>query len=1566
MINKRKINGIILLIGILILSGFVYAEYTETRSGLVINNYPGGLFTRTSTGVEKDYCTSGQDFVLQIAPFGCSPAVVRSDLLEEQDVAVYCQVAATKINPLVNVEAINRVTFSGDYPDEVKEIGFHAARGALGIQGQEQLTVPVLNNLGYAVIILNQEKNTSNMPEYVEGNITATLRYDLENAFGVGDVSFYLPQMSDAEWNSKKKQYGFWNGRGYLRAKSIDNEGAVISVLTDTHELASVYLEEGKKAEQKVYLPGFDCLAGVQVKLDSLEVPGMRAKLNVNGDLIEVRDEMTFLDGKCRIRELDKQGIVERVRVRCVEDDGAKEFDLTISPSVKLKINGQIVDAQAGDRLYHDGDKTVYLGYVGTEQDSKSQEALYIFTFAMLYDQPKLTGDELKAISDIVDSYEREVNTGIPLVDFLGSQGKRFGAWLKNTYDYIVDGESYNKIGVGGLGDDVEGRNVQVLGFKDAFDTVLTGDVLENFNRATNDYQTVINGFKDTIYPDGNTVTKGEEAFLKFIEMNYKMGQKRTAFELCEQFKIEYPGSSSFADILDKCENPLMFSNPEKITQQVTVAGKIKEISFSGVYVPSFEEYGVEIVVRGPNGNRVATSLGFDQSFSLEGFRDGLSSDGITLYSEQTYAIKQEGATPIYFKFVPNRWTWSQDQKNWMNVSTTVVKGGQWDGQTPVREDVVLINNLALVSTFEQGIKILLEERKRISEANLDVRDKNACSDCGKNVWDLCTEAECNAIGKKIGKDCDYSEVDYNLPGILYTPPATVATTIFNALPIKKGICSEGDQVPNVKSGLPKPSGEFLQLTGLDEESAKFDTRILPQGIIEASSKLLFTPSIKTIRVGETMDIGGGYVLTLSKINLEKVARVSIDANENDAGTETNFPFKIGIEQRGIQLTPDEARKKIDLLNETVAKWESNSEKLGKIVKGMKTACLATSTALLIKNFLANKDGKSIARKEVMRGPTGWYEKCSQKVTAKEFANVEACLSANSGAVEADVNAYYSLLQGHDAQMKALRQGCQTVGILGQVTVNDTCFVKKYMDSGYKERLEQQLVTTYGETMNFQGREILTREFVAKLDPAHVSIEEFRELEFYSRLGGTASLDSLAGARLNSTIKNIYTNTQSFTQVNSLASQFSTAGYSSPDISWAVANNAIKGEYNGWQITPSQVTGETSYFNQDKEYNAKIQGYGEQTYLFILDSGDGKEYGVVKAFRFNGLDAGGKMVLAPLDTTTGGNDESIARQFSYTRYTEGYYNNKYKSSYGTTTPVVRYYESEPNTGLPAIVPVDLEKGWYASIKQTLPSFGSIRSYDESGMVNSFYLCNVGPNGIEENRGNDDICEMINLGTGMPYDQFNQMSATETRELIVKARNAVEAASRAKRDKADYVVNGQRIPTGKPSVDIPDIQCEDFMSAVDCRILFNICDPVICPSSRCDLGGAYPVKDVVQSGIVGSIALCLPNFPQVYVPVCLTGIKAGIDGWLSVERSYMQCLQHGIETGEQIGICDEVYSLYKCEFFWRQAAPFAKVAAPTVLQMIFGKNVKGGGEYLGTKEALDSAESSVNYFTQYYA
>ena len=1570
--NKRKGIFFVLLFAVLFIFiiSSISAAYSTSSPRWTQSKYGIGSISQ-STGVEREFCDAGQDFVLQIAPFGCDPLVVRSDLLEEQATPVFCQIVATKINPLISVDAINRVEITADYPKGVRDVGFHPQRVALGYNNTQALTTPVANNIGYAVIVLDQQKNASAMPDYVQGNLTANIKYDLKNAFGVGNVELHLPLMDDSQWDDQKVQYGFWNGRAYLRATEISVDRARISVQTDKRELASFVLEEGQTSN-KVFLPGFDCLAGFRLKLDDLEVPSRRAKLNINGEIVQVSVKENFLDGKCKAIEVEKQGIVESIKVSCKEDEQTTQFDLVISPSVKLSIDGIEKEYQVGDRLYAGAGKTVYLGYVGSEQNSKNQEKLFIYTFAMPFDQNKLTGEEMKAISTIVDGYEYQDTKGTPLVDFLASAGRNLVVLFKNSYDYIVDGNSYNKIGYG-EDDDVEGKQVKVLGYKDVYDQTLDSRILELFEKASADYNTIIAGYADTKYPQDSRITKGEESLKELIDLNIQTKQKRTAAELCDELKRDYPNSKALADFKEACENPLLFSNPEKVTQHVTVNGRVKEISFQGVYDPSSNDYGAEFIITGPNGVRKTAKLGYDKTFYLEGMRNvnGEGSYSIKIVPDQVFPVPEKrtaadriypdnsGDSPenIYFRYhgysppLSDSWQWSFDKQNWMDVSEKVANGGRFDNLPALMDDYKVLDLLE-GKNISKGAEILFDFKKKVSEQITDVVGKTSCEQCGGGALDadVCTENECKAISDKIGKTCAYVSDKYWVFGLYFPYPF--------------GNCYG----PNTIVPSKKPVGEYVRLLDIQEESVQVRVNFITQdSLLESVGNFVFTTNTPTIKLGQTIDVGEGYKIGLVKVNLKRVAKVSINAGINNAGTNATFPFKINIEKRGIQLTPDEARKKIEILNKTMAEFQDKSDKLGKVVKVMKTACIGTSLALMAINFLENKDGKAIARKEVMRGDNGWYEKCTEMVNGKQYGSVDECLYKNSDAIEKDVNAWNGFQSSLNDDIKQIQSNCDKRNFLGENVINDTCFLNQYVNSDYKTRMKQCLTRLDkdgdGEVI-IQDDKINLNKFVDELDTKKVSIEEFRQLELYCRVKGATSLNIMAESRLNASLKDIFENTRASSEVNSVMNDLKSIGKGGLGVSWDVSKDAIQGAYNGATITSDDVIGGQDYFVNGVPYKSVIQGYGTSTYLFILD-GNGDKFGVKKVFKYDGVDVASKKIKIS-EITNGTSEDDISRKFEYKKYDYSSYQNPYLSSSGTSYPIVRYYDTAPNKGLPAVVPFDLDNGWYVSIKNTLPSFGAIRSYDESGMVRSFYLCNVGPNRIEENRGGDDICEMVNKGTGMPYNQFNGLDPTLAEELVRKADAAVEAASRAYASGDTITINGRRIRIGEPATEIPDIQCQDFMSPTSCRIMFNVCDPVICPSSRCDLGGAYPVRDVVQSGIVGSIALCLPNFPEVYVPVCLTGVKAGLDGWISVHKSYAQCLQQSIDTGETVGICDEIYSVYKCEFFWRQAAPFAKLAAPKALEIIFGQNTRGGGEYLGVQTALDNAENSVNFFTQYYA
>jgi hypothetical protein len=1342
MINKKLFYNIILLAVVIFFSGFSSAYMTSNPS------YSYGLQTTSEI-----VCQPGQDFVIQIAPLGCTPAVVRSDLLEENDVPVLCQLGATKINPLIDVTSIDSISFSGKYSKEVSGIGFYPAKAALGVQ--DNLNSPVLNNIGYVVIMLKKQPNESSMPNYVTGNLTAKVSYNVNKAFGIGNALFYLPEFAtESDWTENKYQFSFWNGKGYLRADNINANSATISIYTDSGKLSDANLQVGQTSSI-LYLPGFECRAGLKLKLESLDNSDTRVKLRINADVIEVVKGQKFLDNKCTLQDLQNNGIVQRVTIKCQEDSGANTFLLATNPHVTLNIGGEDKEVSLGDWLYDSEDKSVYLGYVGMDGNSQDSKNLFVYLSAKPQSSShSLTSEELSSVNLLVKELTDAGIKPIGIINQVSDAMKSSMGLVNRVTRYIANGQSFLKINFLDKTQSFLGKSVYITGFSGPLDVELDSTVKEQYNSAKQDYETIITQYALEPYLEEST-TYGEEALYNEIALAFDANQKATAYNLCEEFTKDYPNSEK--DLTTYCSYRL--SNSQTAGVYVTINKQVKKILFDEIYEPTFEEYGVVIMAETPKGI---------ESFNLE--------------KNRLKYLDSSGSNFI---------------------------------------QLISINN---------------------------------------------------------------------------------------------------DNSANVQIGVDTTDGATTKTVKLTENSPT--------------------------------DFAKGYTFTLTKINSKKIAKVSVISNINDAGTTANFSFKIGIEKRAINLSPDQVRQQITDLNEGISKWQNISDFLGNTTKVLKTSCIAAGVALVAKNFLLNTGGAGIARTAVMGGIGGWTQRCADSEdNGIQYTSPEDCYNKNADKIDADVANLSKIIDAQNAQKKALEKGATTEGLFGEQVIK----TDKYMQQNIpvvNSYLKQTLPATFSDPSG-KGQSIDTNNLLTNVLTTQgytngiYTLDQLNEIELYTRVLSSPSsseeLKSIARSRLYSDLLNLQTNAANYAQAVEVASAL--------------------------RINPSQVT------SLNTQQNSKVL-----TYEGLMDNGkpiaivqtlpDGKVYKVVLdnsagtsnlPISFDGTN------LAIYDYSSGAliTDATVINQFkiiSFQKFDSTSYKNTYKNAKLT------YYETEPYKGMPAIVPFDLVNGWYAATKPVVSNTAT-NTYDANGKVTSFYVCNVGANGIQEfQTGGDDICEMINTGTGQAYNQFPGLSTSEATTQINKANQAIEAASKAYTSGISGKVDilGTKVDVGAPAVSTPQFQCQDFMSPKDCLLLFNLCDPVICPSSRCDLGGAYPVKDVIQSGVIGSIALCFPNIREgIVLPVCLTGIQAGIDGFLSVQKSYRDCLNESLATGNMIGICDEVYSIYLCDFFWKQALPLANLAIPALISAVTGQSARGGGEYLGVADAWSTAQKSFDYFISSY-
>jgi hypothetical protein len=806
---------------------------------------------------------------------------------------------------------------------------------------------------------------------------------------------------------------------------------------------------------------------------------------------------------------------------------------------------------------------------------------------------------------------------------------------------------------------------------------------------------------------------------------------------------------------------------------------------------------------------------------------------------------------------------------------------------------------------------------------------------------------------------------------------------------------------------------EYIQLVDLTDDKAKLKVDLYASGFVSSGRRVAEIIADKatlgrasrsrtvTLNREEIDSFGSNYNFALTDIKLNKVAKVGVIPSITDTSSEVNFSFNIGVEQRSIKLTPEKTKEMVSKLDNKIESWQEKSEKLGTVVKGMKGACLATGATLLVTSFIGNWDGTSSARRKVME-EGNWKTFCTKEVADKRFVSIQACLAANNDHIEADVK---RRLAAH-AETNRVAKLAQAEGADGKTTVvesgpikgtvHNTELVKKRTVEGegsnllsFKERLIKKGIIEIpnGEfKKDVNGKQIPTMvklrdvpdEKLNKLLMDNRNLEDIQAWEeeaFLAQNGGLAKVDA---DKFKKKVQDglselVYKEGKREEERQSLQAEY---GKKVKGIQVDVLSSKERQpKYFEGPVLDGTSSG-LNFLNKEKYKGSTpyVAVVGSKPYVLALRPASGNDYVVQDEGIF---DEKGDLVPKTKMETVGDKQVEVPNpeydrlmtqfsKFKFAKKQEGMFPEKY------LLPTVRFYETEPYKGMPAVVPVGESKGWYAYIKHTIPYTNNIRSYDESGRVYSMYLCHVGNNEREEAMGGDDECWNVNRATkvvAIPY-----LSESEKRTLVKNAENSIERVSKQyKKGVRKVSIPGlETIDVANPMAAISQMECTNFMSAKSCQILFNVCDPVICPSSRCNLGGKFSVSNVVQSGIIGSLALCLPNWHPfdytkgVIIPICLSGVKAGIDGWLSVLTSYRDCLDDSLETGKMVGICDEIYSIHACEFFWRQALPFTDIIIPKTLEILLGQNTRGGGEYLNVASAWENMQDTVSFFTNDYA
>ena len=1318
--------SLILLIGIFVSSGVFaldnpssnWQSNQPTFDNLYASDFEN--YWPILNDMKNDQCNATTDFVIGIPPGGCSPMVVRSDLLAEQNVPVFCQLYAIKVNPLIKVSSIKSISFKGDYPEGVRSVVYHPARAAVKSY-TTLLGDPTLENIGYVVIILKQEKVEANMEEWGAGNLTATMAYDGEEAFGTGKGDYYLEPMSEDEWDRKYVENSFWNGRGFLRVLDVGEGSAKIQVMESRDKvLRTLTLKEGETSSSS-YLPGFYCKAGLKVKLTDITTQEDMARLNVDGNDVWVREGSKFLDGKCSVKKLNVRGNNDgEITLSCSGAGKIAPLSLSgVGVMLRMSTEEEFVERKVGERI---GDGGKYVIYYGTHP-SEDTEFVILAT-------------NIPKDKDVTTIRDKLISTG-SFDDF------------KNEVEKIK----------------ISGLAIFSKEDKDFFD-----------------------GLSGTSTIDG----KSDKYFDKSVVV--------VRDELVEDYgSEEKEAGGTWAE--------------EALYEEIVLAGEIGNFSAQRMLMDLFlDDY--------PSANNV------DYVRDMRAKLDG------TDYSESFVSV-----------YVGNEF---------------------------------------------QSISVV--DFKAVAE--------------GEKRGDL-----------KVGGQ---SKNGYNE---------------------SQNISMGSSGVLEIRTILP---GSVKVYFKSKVENAKGDARSRPA----------------TIKEGERTTFNGVEVY-VSNIIVNEVAHVSLIPDVKHEKSEADFTFRIGVEKRAIELSPEKTQRMIANLNKSIAKWEDIVERLGDVVTGLKGACFATSTILMVKNMLSGTGGAGAARSKVM---AEYREICDTDSKYREMSRTECYNKLNENG---DIDNAVETMAGNLKSVNADMEGCQNeAGVVGDSggIIGGKSVVK---EKEYRECLARKIGV--GTKIEVEG---VDRPLEVSGD---LSLSQLQAIMLWQKSEGVGkkavkgemdgALRYVALSQENEGVKSIKADEYKF-KVEGETVEIPVSIMSGGN------GNLIdeKERFDKSELESLGLNWEDLQLSDkvDGEIGAQIISSGSHDYLYLFPSEGGGQHGIYEV-----VSKGGKLSLVKevdnkvekLDKIPYSKDGVSVQMLD-----AGSCSNDWRSK-----AQVQYFDIGDNAGLPAIVPFgypgkSLDGGWYVWVSNSGGDVfsSSVQGYKASGDVSNFYICNIGINGLMESKGGDDDCLSFSENSIPESKKFGLCKNVDMTKLYDRAREAIRQASgQAKNDKINIL--GESIDRGKP-VNTPSVECQEFMSPSDCKLMFNVCDPVICPPSRCNFDDKFPVADVIQTGIIGSLVLCLPNAKEgIFMPICLSGVHAGLDSYVSILRSERECLEHSLETGELVGICDQITSIYKCEFFWRQLSPLMDKLVPGVIDYAIGGNkVRGGGEYALVASAWENTKKSISYFKDTYA
>ena len=1440
---------------------------------LIVNSnfiYAIGISDAVDTNTKNFFVDSVEatDIIINVDSY--YPLVLSEQAFESDQAggySIFATLTGMKTNPLMDLEKIRsmRVNAVGASTKYVRGVYYKPPQSGYFN----------LDNLGYMVIRLENLKEDE-VPDQLDLNLTATIVYEIQNGFGIGEQDLVLPLLTEDEFFLEKSKYSFWSGRGAVRLANVNGNTANMIVYDGRLNKNTVSVSEGKESPKRYLTGGTSYLLyNDEVGRNSRDTYKIRVNQIVgNKDVAGV--EMNF-NGQYKLKKLVEGQFL-------YSGSNWKIKKVTASDSTdKVELYNDITNERLileGGRYYIPPAEEKVTGYT-----FKSGEVEYgdqISGYANEYGlSPALIAGVIKQESDFNPNAIGDNGNSVGLMQI--SKGTAndlklnvYSEDIKNIKDedgrFILD-ERFNpdkniEAGTRYLSQQIKKFGSEKLGL--AAYNWGTGNV-ENMLRHCNNYgdcKTKGKILTSVVSYVDNVLKKKEEYETKLISISEvssnKISEDEKTKELDKTYNGEFqsikkdinllPPSAEMSNIIAKLEEYKTLlneiNNADESSNKV-LTNKYRALMIDHIFSDDFsDKFSTDVWIE--VGNYISKEFrellnDFAEPVSKEENKDAFN----LISSDYYYDLAIE-----HYKTVFDQYTDAEDP---LNKNKIIAR----DAQLKIAK--IYDFNLRDYTKAAEEYKTFLA--KYPSDEEREYVEKRI------EFLELVRFYESNTINIFENGNT----IQLNLYGIEKASKNDKATINVN---------NEGSKEYSVDYGRNRLGTTGWYLTEINIDRVTIAKESDKEGVY-------ITP--KTLRMGKKGVLSKDAIFTLEDVDISQQVHITILPGEEKITTKTNFMLHIPVEQRLWKLSTEQMNKHIDATQKTIDLLNKAISTVESIYKWWSVGCYATYFIVWMKNSWFSSlvsGGDSLSRKTVM---SAYKEECTAELQKEDtkYETLFDCIVDKKESINNDIRGIGDFLAD-----KGLDENEKTKKIAEYLTKN----------SG-----NTQLKEKYSE----EAFDVILEEYKLEENPNNLEEKQIAIYNAYKKLlKNKASLKKRYGF-----------DDKKFENIGKILAPLSPPEITSLSVS----------ESNIEKIVTTRI--KMIKDNEDNEDKKFLFSEDENKIIGRIGTNDQNKEGYRKGNNFQLIE----VVSATVE-------EEAPHIPKVSLLDSG----KFKGRIDKLTVDARTYLKVPEDGRDdngQIIKVE----FYERFSTFSSSSDNLPLNSNANRLREFTIdeCNRGYSSKDDDR--DHLKNLI--------EQYKNLQIA-CRDLVKYDR---EIGLREYK-KGDSLGGKYIIDYFAP--EMGGLQCFDIMSVDDCLTLFSACDPVMCPTSRFNAGGKWPVDNVVSTGIFGSIFLgskLWRTSPIPEVGICVPGIDAGLKNTKSLFQGYQECLIARRDDGENFGICDTIRGVGICKILWREGTALFRLSGSALDKIIdVAKGASGGQEYSYFQPNMQKTSEFMKFFTKEYA